>query len=60
MWICDRMGWTRLYWISDTYEIPGHHERHGRKCSGSPNCNNPFCISEGVPRWFRRLTFWDY
>src|SRR5437762_2805417 len=50
MSICDRMKWTIVY--------PETGERHGKKCSGSPNCANCNCIPDSVPRWFKVLTFW--
>lgn len=56
--IADWLGWTKLYWNPETSEITGHYRRHGRKCSGSPNCHNENCIDESVPRWFRRLFGW--
>ncbi len=59
MWICDRMGWTKIYWVPPTAEMRGYHHRHGRNCSGSPNCNNMDCIRESIPKWFRWLTRWD-
>lgn len=58
--ICDWMGWTKLYYYPQTDEMLGHWQRHGRKCSGSPNCANMNCIEEGVPKWFRWITRWDY
>ena len=57
--ICDRMGWTKLYYYSETEKMIGHWQRHGRKCSGSPNCNNMSCIQDSVPRWFKWLTRWE-
>jgi hypothetical protein len=55
MWIADRMGWTKIYDIPETKDFIAHQQRHGRKCSGSPNCNNHRCIPESCPRWFRWL-----
>lgn len=57
--ICDWMGWTKVYHIPETPEFRAHYQRHGRKCSGSPNCNNMRCIDESIPKWFRWLTRWD-
>jgi hypothetical protein len=57
--ICDRMGWTKLYYYNETDTMLGHWQRHGRKCSGSPNCNNMNCINDSVPRWFKWLTRWE-
>ena len=57
--VCDWVGWTKLYDIPETESYRAHTERHGRKCSGSPNCNNMHCIEDSVPKWFRWLTRWD-
>lgn len=59
IWICDRAGWTKIYEVPETATHYGHRQRHGRKCSGSPNCNNMNCIEESVPRWFRWITRWE-
>jgi len=59
LWICDTIGWTKVYWYPETRDMIGHHQRHGRKCSGSPNCANNHCISDGIPKWFRVITRWD-
>jgi hypothetical protein len=58
IWISDRAGWTKLYHIPTTDELLEHWQRHGRKCSGSPNCDNWNCISDSLPKWFKRLTVW--
>jgi hypothetical protein len=52
---CDMMGWTKLYDMT----AQGFQMRHGRCCSGSPNCNNHLCIEESVPGWFKWLTRWE-
>ena len=57
--ITDGVGWTKLYEVPETATHIAHWQRHGRFCSGSPNCNNMDCINEGVPRWFRKVTCWD-
>lgn len=57
---CDLMGWTKLYDLpGSTKEMPVKM-RHGRKCFGSPNCENMNCIEDSLPRWFKQLTksFW--
>ena len=55
---CDWMGWTKIYDVPETATMRAYKMRHGRKCSGSPNCNNHRCIDDSVPMWFKRLTFW--
>lgn len=55
MWFCDKMGWTKLYEMPETATHHKYWQRHGRNCSGSPNCNNMNCIDEGMPSWFRWL-----
>jgi len=56
--ICDWMGWTKLYYFAETASMLGHWQRHGFKCSGSPNCFNDQCITDSVPKWFRWITRW--
>ena len=56
---CDWMGWTRVYDYPETKSMIAHSERHGRKCSGSPNCSNMNCINDSIPKWFKVLTRWD-
>lgn len=56
--ICDWAGWTKLYYYPETETMVGHWQRHGRKCSGSPNCNNHHCIDDSIPGWFKWLTRW--
>ena len=58
MWVCDRVGWTKLYHMPETDTMRAFTMRHGRKCSGSPNCDNMNCIGDSVPRWFKWLTRW--
>jgi len=58
-WITDRVGWSKIYDIPETVDYIAHKERHGRKCSGSPNCSNMNCIPDSCPRWFRWLMFRD-
>lgn len=55
LWISDSMGWTKVYDIPETPEYVAHQQRHGRKCSGSPNCQNDQCIDDSLPKWFRWL-----
>lgn len=59
LWICDTAGWSKVYDIPQTKDFIAHQQRHGKKCSGSPNCNNMNCIDESIPRWFRTITGWD-
>jgi hypothetical protein len=59
IWVCDRMGWTKIYFVPETDYMRAHWRRHGRKCSGSPNCDNINCIQDSVPGWYRWLTRWD-
>lgn len=59
MFVCDRMGWTKVYHYPETDSMIAHSQRHGRKCSGSPNCSNANCIDDSVPRWFKILSRWD-
>lgn len=59
LWITDRMGWTKLYDLPGSTKKMPMRMRHGRKCSGSPNCNNMNCIEDSLPRWFKWLTRWD-
>lgn len=49
--ISDWVGWTKLR------PIPGtpHKERHSGKCEYL-NCNDSFCHSKDIPRWYKRLT----
>ena len=56
---CDFMGWTKLYDVPATSRMHGYQMRHGRRCSGSPNCNNHRCIEESVPGWYRWITRWE-
>lgn len=58
IWISDTAGWTKVYHYQATDEMIAHSERHGRKCSGSPNCDDPDCISRSLPGWFKKLTGW--
>lgn len=58
IWISDLVGWTKVYHYHETEEMLAHQERHGYKCSGSPNCNDPDCISRSLPPWFKKLTGW--
>src|SRR6266404_2356191 len=58
IWICDRVGWTRLYDVPETETMKPYRMRHGRNCSGSPNCQNMNCIDDSIPKWFRWLTGW--
>lgn len=59
LWVTDRMGWTKLYDHPESTPDNPFRIRHGRYCSGSPNCNNWECIAQGIPKWFRWLTRWD-
>ncbi len=56
--ISDRAGWTKMYHYNETEEMFAHDERHGRLCSGSPNCADMDCISRSIPKWFKRITRW--
>jgi hypothetical protein len=60
IWLTDRFGWTKVYHIPATPEYREHSERHGRKCSGSPNCSNMNCIDDSIPSWFKWLVRWKY
>lgn len=55
MWFSDLMGWTKVYDIPETPDYAAHQQRHGRFCSGSPNCNNDRCIEQSCPNWFRKI-----
>ena len=55
IWFSDRMGWTKLYHFPESPGWREHWRRHGKKCSGSPNCQNDNCIEDSQPRWFRWL-----
>lgn len=57
MWFCDFVGWTKVYDVPETPLMRAHKQRHGRHCSGSPNCNNMNCVDEGCPKWFRKMFF---
>ena len=59
LWISDAVGWTKIYDVPETADCIAHQQRHGRKCSGSPNCDDLHCIDRSIPKWFRRLTRWD-
>lgn len=59
LWICDSVGWTKIYHYPETDGMWSHDERHGWKCSGSPNCGDTDCISRSIPAWFKRLTRWE-
>ncbi len=56
---CDMMGWTKLYDMPAAPNMKSYQMRHGRRCSGSPNCNNHLCIEESVPGWFKWITRWE-
>lgn len=56
--ICDFMGWTKLYNLPGSTPERPMMMRHGRKCSGSPNCNDMDCIERSLPRWFFFITKW--
>lgn len=58
MWISDTVGWTKVYHVPETKDYVDHYRRHGRKCSGSPNCQNMDCINDSLPKWFRRILEW--
>jgi hypothetical protein len=59
IWICDRAGWSKIYEYPETETMLAHLQRHGRKCSGSPNCSDMDCIGRSIPRWFKVITRWD-
>lgn len=56
--VCDWMGWTKVYHYHETELMRAHSQRHGRKCSGSPNCQNDRCIDDSVPKWYKKITGW--
>lgn len=58
-WFCDFIGWTKVYFYPETRLMRAHHQRHGRKCSGSPNCSNMNCIDDSIPSWFKKICRWD-
>lgn len=60
IWLCDRFGWTKIYHYPETEEMMEHEERHGRKCSGSPNCSDVTCIDRSIPKWFKKLMGRDW
>ena len=59
IWLCDLAGWTKVYDIPETEKMRAHKQRHGRKCSGSPNCQNVNCIDDSIPAWFKFISRWD-
>jgi hypothetical protein len=59
IWLTDWMGWTKLYHFPACPGWKEHWMRHGRKCSGSPNCQNMHCIEDSLPRWFKWITRWE-
>jgi hypothetical protein len=61
LWVCDTVGWTIIHHIPETADYRAHTERHGRRCSGSPNCNDVRCIKRSLPKWFRAATcfYWS-
>ncbi len=62
MWICDRMGWTKVWHIPKSEQWKEHWRRHGWKCpciwevppnpTGHCDLN---CIEDSIPNWFKRL-----
>ncbi|MDE2096149.1 MAG: hypothetical protein KGL39_02815 [Patescibacteria group bacterium] len=58
--ITDSVGWTKLHHMPETETHHEYWHRHGRKCHGSPNCNDFNCIEKSLPRWFKWLTRWDH
>jgi hypothetical protein len=55
LWISDGMGWTKVYEVPETKDYVAHQRRHGRQCSGSPNCRNLNCVLDGMPGWYRKI-----
>lgn len=58
-WFSDVMGWTKLHHIPETKDFREHVQRHGGKCSGSPNCAQE-CIDRDQPKWFRKVFLSKY
>lgn len=55
----DAVGWTKMYHFPETASVYEHWMRHGRQCSGSPNCQDHDCVKRGVPAWFRFAVNWE-
>ncbi len=59
MALSDGMGWTKLHHYPESADFVAHAQRHGRQCSGSPNCADNECIDRALPRWLKWITRWD-
>lgn len=56
---CDLVGWTKVVHHPGNANALEHWRRHGKQCSGSPNCHDMDCSDRSIPRWFKKLVGWD-
>lgn len=53
---CDFVGWTKVVHNPENEFTIEHWRRHGKQCSGSPNCQDHDCCTRSIPKWYKRLT----
>lgn len=55
---CDLVGWTKVVHHPGNDLAIDHWRRHGKQCSGSPNCHDLDCVERSIPNWFKKLVGW--